>query len=138
MRWSDLPLSPSLRTVRQFGGLWLVFFLALATWHGWFQGRTTPGTILAAVGIVGGILGLLQPRLFRPVFVVATILTFPIGYVVSLLLLAILYYGLFTPLALGFRLVGRDQLRLRRPNDVATYWQVKPAAVGVRSYFNQY
>ena len=37
-------------------------------------------------------------------------LTKPIGHVVGLVLLAVVYYGVMTPLALAFRLAGRDGL----------------------------
>ena len=41
------------------------------------------------------------------------VLAFPIGWTVSLVLLGLVYYGLFTPIGLVFRLVGRDALQLR-------------------------
>jgi hypothetical protein len=138
MRWSDLPLSPPARTLRQFAGLWLLFFLMLACWQGLVRGNTTLGWILAGVGVVAGLPGLLRPELVRYLFVGSLIVTFPIGWVVSFVLLAVLFYGLFTPLSLGFRLFGRDPLALRRRDAGQTYWTAKPAAVNVQSYFNQY
>jgi hypothetical protein len=64
--------------------------------------------------------------------------TFPFGWAVSHLLLAILFYGLFTPLGLIFRLLGRDPLRRQRPLEQASYWTMKPAATDVRGYFRQF
>ena len=52
-------------------------------------------------------------------------------------MLAVLFYGLFTPVALLFRLIGRDALSLRRRAGTASYWKPKPAAPAVRSYFRQ-
>lgn len=138
MRWSDLPLSPPPRTLRQFGGLWLLFFLALAGWQGYLRDNAVLGWVLLAVAVVGGAAGLIYPLALRPVFVAALIVTFPIGWVVSQLMLAVLFYLVFTPLGLVFRLFGRDALQLRKPADATTYWTVKPAAVDVRAYFNQY
>ena len=34
MQWSDIQFHPPLKTLRQFAGLWLVFFGGLAAWQG--------------------------------------------------------------------------------------------------------
>src|SRR5437879_5700201 len=121
MQWTDIPLSPSTPTLRQFAGLWLCFFAALAGWQGLARERPTAAALLLAAALLPGVAGLLRPRLLRPLFVGCTLLTFPAGWLTSTLLSACLYYGLFTPLGLFFRLRGRDALRLRRPRR-ASYW----------------
>src|SRR5436309_12112846 len=112
MQWTDIPLSPSARTLRQFAGLWLGFFAALAGWHGLARGRTAAAALLLAAALLPGVAGLLRPRLLRPLFVGCTLLTFPLGWLTATLLSALLYYGLFTPLGVFFRLRGRDALHL--------------------------
>ena len=77
-----------------------------------------------------GLLGLLWPRVIRPVYVGWMVLAFPIGWTVSQAMLAVMFYGLFTPIGLLFRLIGRDPLhRARRagPRDI-----LDPQAVGRR------
>ena len=64
------------------------------------------------------------------------VVTFPIGWVLSHLLLGAVFYCLFTPLGLIFRLIGRDALGLRRSVAVS-YWRPKPAANDLRGYFRQ-
>jgi len=49
-----------------------------------------------------------------------------------------MFYGVFTPVALVFRLIGRDALSRRRRPDLDSYWQPKPPAAGPRSYFKQF
>src|SRR5262245_1709801 len=137
MRWTDIPLSPSDRTLRQFAGLWLLCFLSLAGWQALVHGRAAAAYLLFAAGILPGAVGLLRPRAVRPLFVGCTILAFPAGWLTSTLLLACLYYGLFVPLGLLFRLLGRDVLNLRRP-DRATYWTARPAAEDARRYFQTF
>jgi hypothetical protein len=83
------------------------------------------------------VVGLIWPTLLRPVFISAMVVTFPLGWLVSHLLLLALFFGLFTPLALVFRIFGRDALALRMRPEYKTYWTDKPAALGVRSYFRQ-
>jgi hypothetical protein len=66
------------------------------------------------------------------------VLAFPIGWTVSRLVLAAVFYGLFTPIGLVFRLMGRDPLARRPPHDVVSYWTEKPDRADVRRYFRQF
>jgi hypothetical protein len=138
MRWSDIAFAPSSRILRQFAGLWLVVFMGLACWHGLWRQRPELGLGLAGLAAVVGLPGLLKPQSIRRVFVAAQLLALPIGLVVSHLILALLFYGVFTPLAVLFRLRGRDMLRIQRPLEQATYWTAKPAAAHVRDYFRPF
>jgi len=136
MRWSDIPRDPPRRLLRQFGGLWLVFFLGLAAWQSLVHGLSTTGVLAAAVALLGAV-GLARPRVVRPVFVGWMMLAFPLSWLVSHVALAIVFYGFFTPLALVFRLSGRDPLALKRRN-TESYWQARPQATDVRRYFRQF
>ena len=42
------------------------------------------------------------------------VLAFPIGWTVSQVILLLMFYGLFTPIGLVFRLIGRDPLQRAR------------------------
>ena len=39
MQWSDIPFHPDRKTLRQFAGLWLVFFGGMALWQALVRGR---------------------------------------------------------------------------------------------------
>ena len=138
MNWSDIPLSPPARTLRQFAGLWLAFFAALAWVQGARHGVGVPVALLALLALGVGVPGLWQPRSVRWVFVGSMVLTFPAGWVISRLLLAGLFHAVFTPLGLLFRLSGRDVLGLRRRPGEDTYWRPKPAAADAGGYFRQF
>lgn len=138
MRLADIDLKPTHRKLRQFAALWLVIVGTLAIWNGSFGQRPMIGAALGAAAVTFGVLGLAWPLAVRWLFVGMTILALPIGWVVSHLLLALVYYGIFTPLALLFRLIGRDALHLRGQRDAATYWQPRPATADVCRYFRQF
>jgi hypothetical protein len=138
MNWSDLPWRPASRTLRQFAGLWLVFFAALSCWHGLVEQRWALGLFLAGLAVTIGPLGLLWPQAVRPLFVGWTVLVFPIGWTISHLVLALVYYGLFTPVGLLMRLAGRDPLALRRPALGDTCWRAKPQPRDIHSYLRQF
>lgn len=138
MRWADIPFDATTRTLRQFAGIWLVFLGGLAVYWGWYRGYTMAGWILAALAGTIGPLGLLAPQLIRPIWMASLIVTFPIGWVVSRVLIGILFYGVFTPFALVFRLIGRDALQRHSKPGGDTYWVPKPAVADVGRYYRQF
>ncbi len=137
MRFSDIDRHPSARTLRQFAALWIVFFGGMAAWKAVTQGPGPVAGVLAAVALAGGGIGLAMPAALRPVFVGWMMLVFPIGWVVSHLLLGIAYVFLFMPIGLVFRLVGRDPLWLRKPRR-ESYWSEKPPVDDPSRYYHQY
>jgi hypothetical protein len=138
MQWSDLSFAPAPPTLRRFAAVWLLLFAALACWQGFRQQHVQIALGLAAVALGIGTLGLVRPYLLRPLYVAALIAAFPIGWTMSRVLLAGVFYGLFTPLGLLFRLLGRDVLCRRFRPEQPTYWAAKPAAADGRSYFRQF
>jgi hypothetical protein len=137
MHWTDIDLAPTPRKLRQFSGLWLVFFGGFAVYEA-LDSKPTAAGVLAAIALGVGTVGLVKPSAVRFVYLALTVLTFPLGWVVSRVLLAVLYYGLFTPLGLLFRLLGRDGLTLRRRPDAESYWERKPIPSNPGSYLRQY
>ena len=130
--------NPTPRHLRQFALAGAAFLLAIAALgssrRGWSPG---PGC-LAALGIGLGLVGVLRPRWVRVPYLVSMAVTFPIGWVVSHLILAVIYYGVFTTVALVFRLVRRDALQRRLEPSAPTYWQPKGQTDDLRRYFRQY
>jgi hypothetical protein len=49
-----------------------------------------------------------------------------------------MFFGLFTPIGLTFRLLGRDTLRRARRPELESYWEPKPASTDLRRYFKQF
>jgi hypothetical protein len=136
MHWSDLPLKPTPRALRQFAWLWLAFFGGLAAWQYFGRGHPIAAGVLLAVSLFG-LLGAVMPELLRPVFVAWVVAAFPVGWLVSQAALAATFFGVFTPLGLVFRMSGRDELALRRSSGQDSYWAPKRRPQGVRSYFRQ-
>ncbi len=135
MRWSDLPRDPPVSTLRWFAAIWLVWFAALAGAAG-ARGDERAAFVLAVVAVLVGPLGLVRPTAVRGVFVGALVLTFPIGFVVSHVLLGAVFYCVFTPLGLFFRLIGRDALGRRLRPEWESYWAPKATPEDLRSYFH--
>jgi hypothetical protein len=138
MKWSDIPFDPSRKTLRQFAGCWVVAFLAMAAGQFFLKHRPGWGIALGILALAVGIPGLLWPKLLRGVFVAWMVVAFPIGWAVSLILLALLYFLVLTPVAIFFRLRNRDILRRRAMPAADSFWEPKETPLDVRSYFRQY
>ena len=138
MQWSDIPFRPKTKELRQFAGLSLLVFGGLAAWRYWSRGFDNIVAALAVLALAIGPIGLVKPNLIRWIYVGWMIVAFPIGWTVSRIMMGILFYGIFTPIALWFRLIGRDPLDRRLEPGRASYWTPKPAPVSVRSYFRQF
>jgi hypothetical protein len=134
----DKMIEPTERMLRQFAGLWIVFFTALAAWHGLYHGRAIVGTILVALAVTIGPMGLVWPSAIRPIFVGWMALAYPVGWVVSRVVLGVLFYGIFTPVAYVFRLTHRDELGLKRKIDATTHWETKQGATDKKQYLRQF
>ena len=138
MQWSDLPLNPTLRTLRQFAALWILFFGGIAAWEGLVRQRPAAALALLALSLTVGPLGLWRPNLVRPIYVGWLVAAFPIGWTVSHVSLAVVYYLILTPLGLVSRLFGRDRLALRPKSGERTHWSALGEPPDVRRYFRQY
>ncbi|MDX2038559.1 MAG: SxtJ family membrane protein [Isosphaeraceae bacterium] len=112
MRWSDIPRDPTPKLLRQFAAIGALIFgfagiRSLATGP-----PTAAGVVAAAVAVGFAVVGWARPKLLGPIFVGWSMLAFPIGFVVSQIILAAIFFGLFVPLGFAMRLSGRDPLAL--------------------------
>jgi hypothetical protein len=139
MQWSDISFHPPSRTLRQFASLWIVFFSAWAAWQWWGKENYTLALLLAGLAMTIGLSGVICPRTVRLVFVGWMILAFPVGWLISTLCLVILFYLVFLPVGLCFKVLGRDTMTRKYESDLSSYWAPKPQpAGGLRSYFRQF
>ncbi len=132
----DQPPPLTDRLLRQFALLWLAFGGAFAA-TAYARQRWPAAAVLAGLAIALGPVGLVKPRTIRPLYTALTAVTRPVGHVVSSVLLTAVYFGMFTPLALLFRLLGHDPLGRRQRPGRPSYWTPKPNPADVSSYFRQ-
>lgn len=137
MKWSDLPLKPTPRMLRQFSGAWLVAFAGLASHRAWLRHDPGVALVLGAVALLG-LIGFARPALMRWPFIAATVITFPIGWVISQLVLLLMFLLVITPVGLFMRLRGRDILQLKRPPGNVSLWKRRPERTEPGRYLKQF
>ncbi len=137
MQFTDIPRNPDSRTLRQFAGLWIVFFGVFALSQYFRSGNTATAAVLATIALGLGLPGIFYPGLLRPVFVGWLILVFPVGWLVSHLILFLVFWGVFLPVGVLLRIAGHDPLRLKKPEG-DTYWERKTQETNLRRYLKQF
>ena len=135
---NDNLFNPTDRMLRQFAAIAIVFFGAIAARQEFHHHRHGLAIVFSVLAVTIGPLGLAWPRVIKPVFIGWMALAYPIGWTVSRIVLGIIFYGLFTPVAWVFRFVGRDELALKSQPTAATYWRPKPSAVEQSQYLRQF
>ena len=135
----DLELRPPDDQLRWFG---LVWFPALCLLVGTIAAVRFDSQLVASctavAGLVGFALGALAPRYLVPVYAGLLVAVFPIGLVVSHLLVAFVYYACITPIGLILRLTGRDALNRTIDREATSYWIVRTGRPEAKRYFRQF
>ncbi len=122
---------------------WFGLSLAIMLWcvGGWIYWRYSQ-PVLALISVVIGAALLLVyyvvPGCKTRVIQGFRWVTWPIQFVVSVVLLAVLFYGVMMPIGLVMRGLGRDPLIKRPDRSKASYWSDYPQAKETRRYFRLY
>ena len=93
---------------------------AIALWN-LYRGRMTQVAVFGSIAGLLVVIGLLVPAAARAFHNLWMGLAGILGYINSRILLSLLYYGVFTPVGVVRRLLGRDPMRRRAPAE-SSYW----------------
>jgi len=108
------------RQLRLFGitiGIALMIITGVLLW------RDSSGPItVACIGVVFLITGLVRPKLLRPLYKPWMSLALVLGFIMTRVLLTVIYVLLFIPTGLLMRVFGKDPLRRKLDPDASTYW----------------
>jgi hypothetical protein len=94
--------------------------------------------IICAFGIIIFIISKISLKLTKLIYLGMILLTMPIGWVVSFILMAAFYFLLLAPLGLFFRLIGRDPLYRKFDPTAKSYWMSRRPPKGLEQYFHQF
>jgi hypothetical protein len=147
MAFVSIDFRPPPKVLRNFGLIGLVAFSALAALVHWKIGvfgrmppsATTP-TLYVLLGLAGysGFFALVAPPALRWLYIGLSVVAFPIGFVISYIVVSIMFYLIITPIGLVFKLIGRDALRLQRDPQAQTYWIRRTPPATIKRYFRQF
>lgn len=128
---------PAPRQLLVFALAWLVFagVLGATLWH---QGRPNAAIVCWSLALVVPAAGVAWREGLRLLYVGLSYATYPIGFLVSSLVLVLIYYAVLTPIGLILRLCGHDALGRRFDPNIPSYWHQRPGPRSPASYFRQH
>lgn len=135
----EINRNPTDRDLRQFATIWLPAFCALV---GVVVYRRTGSlvwpSLLATLAITVAAVGAIKARAVRPLFIGWITATYPIGWVVSHTILAVVFYLAVTPIGILRRTIGGDPLSRRFDRAARTYWIPRSSKPESARYFRQF
>jgi carbamoyltransferase len=134
----EINRTPSRRDLTWFGAVLLLFFLVIGGLLGRALDSDVARNILWAAGSLVALVYYVVPPLRRPMFVGWMYAAYPIGFVVSHVLLGLVYFGVVTPIGLLMRAVGHDPMARRFDRSAPTYWIARKPVTDVKRYFRQF
>jgi hypothetical protein len=143
----EIDFDPDEHTLRQFGWIALVGFGLLAA-LAWFEklifafglgdARPLVAAVLLALGVLAAVLGLAYPKANRFLYVGLTLVAFPIGFVLSYVILTTLFFAVIGPIGVLMRMLGHDPMHRTLEPDAETYWVPAEPAPPRDRYFKQF
>ena len=107
---------------RSFGLLFFVVFLVIAFWP--LTKKNEINLYLISIALIFLVLGLLNSNILSPLNKAWIKLGEILGRIVALVVMAIVYFIILTPISLLVRLFGKDLIGMKFSNDIKkkSYW----------------
>jgi len=135
----EINKNPSKKELGWFGVLMAAFFgfvgfMAWRKFDSW-----TAAQVLWGAGVVMPLVYYAVPPIRRPMYLGWIYATYPIGWVVSHVVLGLIFYVVFSAVGLLLRVFGVDPMTRRLAPEAKTYWnEHRPCDAKPSRYFRQY
>ena len=127
-----------LPTERKFGLFFAFVFAAVATYLAIFHGIGKLVILFFVLALIFLAAALIRPDMLRTLNKSWAYLGLILGMIVSPIVLGLIYFGMFTPIAALLRLKGRDELKLKKSSS-DSFWVIRdPVGPEPDSFKNQY
>ena len=134
----EINRTPSRRDLAWFGAVLFLFFVVIGAMIGRALSSDVVRNVAWSAGAILALVYYAVPGLRRAMFVGWMYAAYPIGYVVSHVLLGLVYFGVVTPIGLLMRAIGHDPMTRRFDRSAPTYWIERQQVSDVKRYFRQF
>lgn len=132
MKFSEVELPSN----RKFG-FFFTFVFAVAALYFFYASNITLAYVFVTVALIFLLITLIKSDALLPLNKLWMRLGFLLGMIVSPIVLGIIFFGLFTPIAILMRLSRRDELRLKFSNK-PSHWIIRSELIKSESFKNQF
>ncbi|MEM7356059.1 MAG: SxtJ family membrane protein [Acidobacteriota bacterium] len=102
----------------------------------WGRGHDVP--LLWQIGLGFAVIGTVLPIALKPIYFAWMTLALILGYVMTRVLLTIFFFVVLTPVALVFKLIGRDALHRKLDRGAESYWIEKEYLIPDRTRYEKF
>jgi len=125
--------------IRNFGIGLTVFLIIIGSYRFYHSGQLDNALWFYGIGGASLFLSLLAPWVLKPLYKLVTKIAHKIGWVNTRLLLGIIFYLLITPIAVVFKLIGKDPLDRKIEAEKKSYWiPRKESSIDAKRYEQQF
>ena len=132
MNFSELELPSN----KKFGYFFSFIFLIAA---GYFYAKDSLTLVIfsTVAALIFLLITLIKSDLLLPINKLWMLMGLFLGFMVTPIVLGLIFFGLFTPIAFLLRMVGRDELLLKQKKKVS-YWNSRDKKNEFNSFKNQF
>jgi len=134
----EINKNPSQKELAWFGLMFLAFFGLIGGFVWWrFEAQTAAFTLW---GVAAAIVAVYYavPSVRKPIYLGWLYAAFPIGWVISHVVMGVIYFLVITPFALVFKVIGRDALNQKIDKNAKSYWVEHRTGGDPQRYFKQF
>lgn len=138
MALTEINWNPTKRELRIFAFA-LGFFLCLVAAFV-FKGAESTSVILTMLGVAVllSATGYFFPHLMKPLYLTWMILFYPLRWLISYLLIVVVYYLVISPIGMALRFLGYDLIGRHFDQQNTSYWKTKQQGRKETDYFRQF
>jgi len=130
-------VSADKKKLRQFG-LTIGFFILIVSIYFFFKKKDV-GSYLAGFGILFILFGWMVPVVLKPIYIVWMSAAATMGFIMTRIILSVLFLFLFMPASLAMRILRKDPLKEKIEPNKQSYWiKRKSISLDSNSIENQY
>ena len=137
MAMIDINRNPSPRELRWFGAIILAFFAILGAVLLWQLRAIAAARVVWGIGIGLAAVFYAARPMRLPLYLAWMHAVAPLGWVISHLALAIVYFAVISPIATVTRVFRRDKLERRFDESADSYWTPHDPGDDMGRYFRQ-
>ncbi len=134
----EINKNPSKRELAWFGVIVALFCGLVGALLYWRFGLHTSAYVVWTLGAALTLVYQAIPPIRRSLYVAWLYLFFPLGWLLSHLVLGVIYYLVITPTGLIMRMLGRDSMGRRFDAEAETYWVKRDPNIKPSRYFRQF
>ena len=137
MSMIEINKNPSAKELMWFGILLIIFASGVGSWL-YFGGSPFAGQLVWGIGGGLAVVFFAVRAAQRYIYLGWLYAAYPIGYVVSHVIMGVIYFGVVTPVGVTMRLLGHDLLNRAYDKQAKSYWTEHRTDRDPKRYFKQF